>query len=113
MFATPGPPAKFVQPAQAPDDHSHWQKIRNALYFEQNWFRRRPIMKSITIHGIETDLDKKIAQKASEIGLSQNRTVKLFLKSTLNSEKKGLKKESFPELFRKWTILEKKILKTH
>jgi len=41
-------------------------------------------MKSITIHGIDTDLDKKIAQKASEIGLSQNRRVKLFLQSTLN-----------------------------
>jgi hypothetical protein len=41
-------------------------------------------MKSITIHGIDADLDKKIAQKASEIGLSQNRRVKLFLQSTLN-----------------------------
>jgi hypothetical protein len=46
-------------------------------------------MKAITIHGIDTDLDKKIAQKASEIGLSQNRTVKLFLQSTLNLEKKA------------------------
>ncbi|AEJ18723.1 hypothetical protein [Gracilinema caldarium] len=64
-------------------------------------------MKSITIHGIDADLDKKITQKASEIGLSQNQTVKLLLQSTLNSDKKALKKESFSELFGKWTPEEK------
>jgi len=64
-------------------------------------------MKSITIHGIDADLDKKIAQKATEIGLSQNRTVKLILQNSFNSDKKALKKESFSELFGKWSPAEK------
>jgi len=64
-------------------------------------------MKSITIHGIDSDLDKKIAEKAAEIGLSQNRTVKLILQSSLVSDKKAEKKESFSELFGQWTTAEK------
>ena len=64
-------------------------------------------MKSITIHGIDTDLDKKIAEKAIEIGLSQNRTVKFILQSSLISDKKASKKESFSDLFGKWTNAEK------
>jgi len=64
-------------------------------------------MKSITIHGIDTDLDKKIAEKAAEIGLSQNRTVKFILQSSLISDKKASKKESFSDLFGKWTSTEK------
>lgn len=64
-------------------------------------------MKSITIHGIDTDLDMKIAEKAAEIGLSQNRTVKFILQSSLISDKKASKKESFSELFGKWTKAEK------
>jgi len=64
-------------------------------------------MKSITIHGIDTDLDKKIAEKAAEIGLSQNRTVKFILQSSLISDKKASKKESFSDLFGKWTNAQK------
>ncbi|HHU37633.1 MAG TPA: hypothetical protein GXZ47_10480 [Treponema sp.] len=64
-------------------------------------------MKSITIHGIETDLDKKIAEKAAEYGLSQNRTVKFILRKSLISDKKAAKKDSFADLFGKWTEKEK------
>jgi hypothetical protein len=64
-------------------------------------------MKSITIHGIDTELDKKIAEKAAEIGLSQNRTVKFILQSSLISDKKFSKKEAFSDLFGKWTSAEK------
>lgn len=64
-------------------------------------------MKSITIHGIDTDLDKKIAEKAAEIGLSQNRTVKFILQSSLISDKKASKKEAFSDLFGKWTDADK------
>lgn len=64
-------------------------------------------MKSITIHGIETDLNKKIAEKADEYGLSQNRTVKCILRNALISDKKAAKKDSFADLFGKWTQKEK------
>ena len=64
-------------------------------------------MKSITIHGIDTDLDKKIAEKAAEYGLSQNRTVKFILRNSLITDKKAAKRDSFAELFGKWTSKEK------
>lgn len=64
-------------------------------------------MKSITIHGIDPALDKKIAEKAAEIGLSQNRTVKFILQNSLISDKKASKKDSFSDLFGKWTKTEK------
>jgi len=64
-------------------------------------------MKSITIHGIDADLDKKITEKSAEFGLSQNRTVKLLLQSSFTSDKKTSKKESYSELFGKWTNIEK------
>lgn len=65
-------------------------------------------MKSITIHGIDTELDKKIAEKSAEIGLSQNRTVKFILQNSLISDKKASRKEMFSDLFGKWTPEEKK-----
>ncbi len=43
-------------------------------------------MKSITIHGIDSNLDKKISEKSKEYGLSQNRTVKQILHDTLLSD---------------------------
>lgn len=64
-------------------------------------------MKSITIHGIDTELDKEITQKAEELGLSQNKTVKAILRSSLISDKKASKKKAFAELFGKWSIEEK------
>ena len=64
-------------------------------------------MKSITIHGIDNDLDKKIAEKSVEFGLSQNRTVKYILQNSLITDKKASKKDSFAELFGKWSTKEK------
>ncbi len=64
-------------------------------------------MKSITIHGIDNDLDKKIAEKSKEYGLSQNRTVKYILQSTLLADQKAAKKKAFSDLFGKWTSQEK------
>lgn len=64
-------------------------------------------MKSITIHGIDIDLDKKISEKSKEFGLSQNRTVKQILKKSLSLDKKTSKKEQFSDLFGKWTNAEK------
>ncbi len=64
-------------------------------------------MKSITIHGIDNDLDQKISEKARKFGLSQNRTVKYLLQNSLFSDQKAAKRKSFAELFGKWTSKEK------
>ena len=64
-------------------------------------------MKSITIHGIDSDLDKKISEKSKEYGLSQNRTVKYILQNTLLSDQKASKREMFSDLFGKWTNTDK------
>lgn len=64
-------------------------------------------MKSITLHGIDTDLDKKISEKSKEFGLSQNRTVKLILQNTLQADPRSNKRDQFSELFGKWSQKEK------
>lgn len=64
-------------------------------------------MKSITIHGIDTDLDRKISEKSAESGLSQNRTVKMILQNSLLSDKKAVKIEAFSDLFGKWSLEDK------
>jgi hypothetical protein len=64
-------------------------------------------MKSITIHGIDKDLEKKIAEKSKEYGLSQNRTVKTILRDSLLSNPKATKREVFSDLVGKWTPKEK------
>jgi hypothetical protein len=60
-------------------------------------------MKSITIHGIDGDLDRKLSEKSKEYGLSQNRTVKAILQSVLFSDKKAARREMFSDLFGAWT----------
>lgn len=69
-------------------------------------------MKSITIHGIDAVLDKKITEKSKEYGLSQNRTVKAILQHSLLPDQKTSKKEMFADLFGKWTESEKKAFET-
>lgn len=64
-------------------------------------------MKSITIHGIDAVLDKKLSEKSKEYGLSQNRTVKAILQKSLVGDKKAAKREMFEDLFGKWTENEK------
>jgi len=64
-------------------------------------------MKSITLHGIDSDLDKKIAEKSKEYGLSQNRTVKFILQKSLSSDQKAARRDAFSDLFGKWSTKEK------
>ena len=64
-------------------------------------------MKSITIHGIDAVLDKKLSEKSKEYGLSQNRTVKAILQKSLVEDKKAAKRGMFADLFGKWTENEK------
>ena len=65
-------------------------------------------MKSMTIHGIDAELDKKITEKANEFGLSQNKTIKTILSDSLLAKNKTAKREAFSDLFGKWTQTEKK-----
>ena len=64
-------------------------------------------MKSITLHGIDSDLDRKISEKSKEYGLSQNRTVKLILQKSLSSDQKAARRDAFSALFGKWSKKEK------
>lgn len=65
-------------------------------------------MKSLTIHGIDSDLDRRISEKSKEYGLSKKRTVKFILQNTLLSDKKAARREMFSDLFGTWTTAEKK-----
>jgi hypothetical protein len=60
-------------------------------------------MKSITIHNIDSDLDRKLSEKSKEYGLSQNRTVKFILQSVLFPDKKAARREMFSDLFGAWS----------
>jgi hypothetical protein len=53
-------------------------------------------MKSITIHGLEDRLDARIREKASQQGLSLNKTIKKLLAESL-----GLEEPSAPRDYRK------------
>ena len=64
-------------------------------------------MKSITIHGIDPDLETKISEKSAEYGLSRNRTVKKILQKTLQPDQKTSRRETFSDLFGKWSPAEK------
>jgi hypothetical protein len=64
-------------------------------------------MKSITIHGIDQDLESKISEKSIEYGLSQNRTVKKLLQKALQYNQRASRCEMFSDLFGKWSTAEK------
>ncbi len=68
---------------------------------------KQDIVKSITIHGIDSELGSKIAEKSAEYGLSQNRTVKKLLRKTLQSDPKASRRELFSDLFGNWSASEK------
>ncbi len=65
-------------------------------------------MKSMTIHGIDSELEKKLAEKSKQSGLSRNRLVKFILQKTLLSDRKAERREMFSDLFGTWTESEKK-----
>jgi len=59
-------------------------------------------MKSITIHGIDDSLDRKVQQKSQEWRLSQNKTVVRILEEALSAG--AAKREvSFRELCGAWS----------
>ena len=62
-------------------------------------------MKSITIHGLEDPLDARIREKASQQGLSLNKTIKKLLNESLGLEPSQPRdyRETFAELCGVWT----------
>ena len=61
-------------------------------------------MKSITIHGLDENLDKLIKRKAYELGLSLNKTIKSLLGNALGLSTKNNKPNyaDFQDLFGIW-----------
>ena len=61
-------------------------------------------MKSITIHGLEDELDQRIRLKADEKGLSLNKTIKLLVRSALGmGDQKPDRRLVFQDLFGSWS----------
>lgn len=60
-------------------------------------------MKSITIHGLDDYLDRKIKEKAVTEGISINKVIKRALEESFGGSKKVDNKEEFMDLFKTWT----------
>jgi hypothetical protein len=62
-------------------------------------------MKSLTIHGIDDQLEQLIQKKAEISGLSLNKTIKQLLRSALGIDNSGKEKKrvQLMELFGTWT----------
>ena len=67
-------------------------------------------MKSISIHGLDDKLDKRIKQKANKEGLSLNKTIKKLLEEALgiNKKKKQCNNEEFLDFFGVWNARDEK-----
>ena len=60
-------------------------------------------MKSITVHGIDDILERKIKEKSKEYKLSQNKTVKYLLEEALSIKEKEIRKNELSSLFGRWS----------
>ena len=64
-------------------------------------------MRTISIHGLEPELDRALRQRALRSGKSINRTVKEILEAHLaagsNSRRRARNHELFADLFGTWT----------
>jgi hypothetical protein len=67
-------------------------------------------MKSITIHGLDSQLDKMIRKRAKREGKSLNKTIKELLEQSLGIRhgQNTDNREDFMDLFGKWNATEKK-----
>jgi plasmid stability protein len=62
-------------------------------------------MKSITIHGLDDPLDKRIRERAQREGLSLNRTIKKLLAESLGlrPDSEEARRRDFLDLFGTWS----------
>ncbi len=64
-------------------------------------------MKSITVHGLDEDLDTGIRQKAKSEGLSLNKTIKLLIRQALGvGERKPERRRDFQAFLGTWSAEE-------
>ena len=62
-------------------------------------------MKSITIHGLDDDLDERIRSKAGAEGLSLNKTIKLLVRQGLGmGDQRSDRRQDFQDLFGTWSL---------
>ena len=60
-------------------------------------------MKSITVHGIDDILERKLKEKSKEYKLSQSKTVKYLLEEALSIKEQEIRKNEFSSLFGRWS----------
>ena len=60
-------------------------------------------MKSITIHGMDDELDRLIREKAAADGKSLNKTIKSLLEEALGVRPSKNHREEFMDLFGRWS----------
>ena len=61
-------------------------------------------MKSITIHGLDDDLDEKIRSRAGAEGLSLNKTIKMLVREALGMDGQPPdRRQDFQDLFGTWS----------
>jgi hypothetical protein len=60
-------------------------------------------MKTISLHGVDAPLNEKIKEKARQMGLSVNKTVKKLLENSLGLSKNKVKEDRFKDLCGVWS----------
>lgn len=60
-------------------------------------------MKSITIHGMDDELDRLIRERAADDGKSLNKTIKSLLEEALGVRPTRDHREEFMDLFGSWS----------
>ena len=63
-------------------------------------------MKSITIHGMDETLDRRLREKADAEGKSLNKTIKGLLEESLGLRRSRNRREEFMDLFGSWSTEE-------
>ena len=64
-------------------------------------------MKSITIHGMDEALDRRLREKADAEGKSLNKTIKGLLEESLGLHPSRNHREEFMDLFGSWSTEER------
>ena len=64
-------------------------------------------MKSITVHGMDEELDRRLRDKAEAEGKSLNKTIKGLLEESLGVRPARNRREEFRELFGSWSTEER------
>ena len=64
-------------------------------------------MKSITIHGVDDELARRIDERSKEHGVSRNKTIKALLHESLEGPAVSDREREFADLFGTWSSQQK------